>query len=79
MQSTPFAAFAVLLATVAVVAQQPAVGRPVFEVVSIRPSPGSIRLSNSRERPGGGYALEKGTAQDVIGYAYALAPTDIVG
>jgi uncharacterized protein (TIGR03435 family) len=79
MRSMPAVAAVVLLGTVATNARQPATGGPVFDVVSIRPSPGSVRLGNHRERPGGGYLLEKGTAEDVIAYAYAIAPANVIG
>ena len=78
MKSTSVAVTAWLFSTVIAAAQQPATGGPVFDVVSIRPAPGSTRLSNIRERPGG-FTLEKGTVQDLLVHAYAIPPADILG
>jgi uncharacterized protein (TIGR03435 family) len=70
-------ALVVLYGTLAFTQSRPAT--PAYEVVSIRHAPGATPLNNVRERPGGGFALERGTAATLIGQAYTVLAADVVG
>lgn len=53
---------------------------PTFEVVSIRHDPAARCCVNNRsERPGGGFTLTQGTIAVLIGQAYAVSSSNVIG
>jgi uncharacterized protein (TIGR03435 family) len=72
---TTLAVISLVALCVGVLAQGPA-----FDVVSIRHAP-EFRccLNNLDERPGGGFTLDKGGIAVLIGHAYRISPSSVIG